>query len=53
MNRDHTDHIEDVKYEPSFAGSGIDVPNNEGIIFEASVEVEPMTCQIWGSRTYS
>jgi len=53
MNRDHTDHIEDVKYEQSFAGSGIDAPNNEGIVFEASAEVEPTTCQILGSRTYS
>ena len=30
MKRDHTDHIEDAKQEQSFAGLGIDVPNNEG-----------------------
>jgi len=51
MNRDHTDHVEDVKYEQSFAGSGMDAPNDEGIIFVASADVAPTTCQICGSRT--
>jgi hypothetical protein len=52
MNRDHTDHVEDVKYERSVAGLGMDAPNDEGIVFVASVEVAPMSCQICGSRTY-
>ena len=52
MNRDHTDHVKDVKYELSFAGLGMDAPNDEGIIFVAFVEVAPMTCQIFGARMY-
>jgi len=51
MNRDHTDHVEDVKYEQSFAGLGMAAPNNEGIIFVASADVVPMTCQISGFKT--
>jgi hypothetical protein len=52
MNRDHMDHIEDVKDKQSFAGLEMDVPNDVGIVFVASVEVAPMSCQIHGSRTY-
>ena len=52
MNSDHTDHVEDVKDEQSFAGLGMDVPNDDGIIFVAAAEVVPMSCQICGSRTY-
>jgi hypothetical protein len=52
MNSNHTDHVEDVKDEQSFARLGMDVLNNEGIIFVAAVEVVPMSCQICGSRTY-
>ena len=52
MDKDHTDHVEDMKYKQSFAGLGIDTPNDKGIVFEASAEVAPMTCQICGSRTY-
>ena len=39
MNRDHTDHVEDVKHERSFAGLGIDAPNDEGIVLVASADV--------------
>ena len=52
MNRDHTDHVEDVKYEQSFAGLGIDAPNDEGIDFVAPAEVAPTTCQTRELRTY-
>jgi hypothetical protein len=52
MNSDHTDHIEDVKVERSFAGLGIDVPNDEGIVFVASADVIPTSCQSHGSRMY-
>ena len=52
MNRDHIDQVEDMKYEQSFARSGIDAPNNNGINFVASVEVAPMACQIFGHRMY-
>jgi len=52
MNRDHTDHVKDMKYELSFAGLGMDAPNDEGIIFVAFAEVAPTTCQIFGARTY-
>jgi len=52
MKRDHTDHIKDVKQEQSFTGLGIDVPNDEGIVFVASAEVAPMTCQMCGFRMY-
>jgi len=51
MNRDHTDHVEDVKNKQSFAGLGMAAPNDEGIIFVASVDVAPTTCQIHGSKT--
>jgi len=46
MNRDHTDHVEDVKDEQCFAELGMDAPNDEGIVFVASAEVAPTTCQI-------
>jgi hypothetical protein len=46
------DHVEDVKDEQSFARLGIDVPNDEGIIFVASADIALTTCQICGSRTY-
>jgi len=52
MNSDHTDHVEDVKYELSFAGLGMGAPNDEGIIFVAFAEVAPTTCHISGGRTY-
>jgi hypothetical protein len=52
LKRDHTDHIEDMKDEQSFAGLGIDTPNDEGIVFVAFAEVAPMTCQISGFRMY-
>jgi len=51
MNRDHTDHVKDMKNERSFAGLGMAAPNDEGIIFVASADVAPMTCQIRGSKT--
>jgi len=51
MNRDHTDHVKDVKYEQSFAGLGMATPNDEGIVFVASADVAPMTCQISGFKT--
>jgi len=41
MNRDHTDHVEDVKDEQSFAGLGMATPNDEGIICVALVEAVP------------
>jgi len=47
MNRDHIDQVKDVKYEQSFAGSGMDAPNDDGINFVASAEVAPMACQIF------
>ena len=52
MNKDYTDHVKDMKYKQSFAGLGMDALNDKGIVFEASAEVAPMTCQICGSRTY-
>ena len=52
MNSDHTDHVEDVKVEQSFAGLGIDIPNDEGIVFVASADVVPTSCQSRRSRTY-
>ena len=52
MNRDHTDHVEDVKDELSFAGLGMDAPNDEGIVLVAAAEESPMACQIPGFRTY-
>ena len=44
--RDHTDHVKHVKYEQSFAGSGMDAPNDEGIVFVASAEVQWRTAKI-------
>jgi hypothetical protein len=44
MNRDHTDHIKDVKDKRSFAGLGMDVPNDVGIVFVASMEAVPTFC---------
>ena len=52
INRDHTDHVEDVKDEQSVAGLGMDDPNDEGIVFVAAVDVAPAACQIDGLRTY-
>jgi hypothetical protein len=52
INRDHMDHVEDVKYEQSVAGLGMDAPNDEGIILVAAVDVVPTVCQISGLRTY-
>jgi hypothetical protein len=52
INRDHTDHVEDVKDERSFAGLGIDVPNDEGIVLVAAADVAPTISQIFGLRTY-
>ena len=39
INRDHTDHIEDVKDEQSVAGLEMDVPNDDGIVFVAAADV--------------
>jgi hypothetical protein len=50
MNRDHIDHIEDVKHEPSFAGFRMGAPNNEGIVLVAPVDIAPTTFQICESR---
>ena len=52
INRDHTDHVEDVKDEESVAGLGMEVPNDEGIVLVAAVDVVPTICQIDGLRTY-
>ena len=52
INRDHTDHVEDVKDEQSFAGLGMDVPNDKGIVLVAAADVAPTTSQICGLRTY-
>ena len=52
INRDHIDHIEDVKDEQSVAGLGMDVPNDEGIVLVAAADVVPTACQICGLRTY-
>jgi hypothetical protein len=52
INSDHTDHVKDVKDEQSFARLGMDVPNDKGIVFVASAEVAPTSCQICRSRTY-
>jgi len=52
INRDHMDHVEDVKDDQSFAGLGMDPPNDEGIILVAAADVVPTVCQICGLRTY-
>ena len=52
INRDHTDHAEDVKDEESVAGLGMEVPNDEGIVLVAAADVVPTICQIDGLRTY-
>ncbi len=52
INRDHTDHVEDVKDEQSVAGLGMDVPNDKGIILVAAMDVVLTACQICGLRTY-
>jgi hypothetical protein len=51
-NRDHRDHVEDVKDDQSFAGLGMAAPNDERIIFVASVELVLMLCQAGGSMMY-
>ncbi len=48
INRDHTDHVEDVKDEQAFAGLGMDVPNDEGIVLVAVADVVPTTSQTCG-----
>ena len=52
INRDHTDHVEDMKDEESVAGLGMEVPNDEGIILVAAADVVLTACQIDGLRTY-
>ncbi len=52
INRDHTDHVEDMKDEQSVARLGMDVPNDEGIVLVAAADVVPTACQICGLRTY-
>ena len=52
INRDHTDHMKDMKDEQSFAGLGIDAPNDEGIVLVAAADVAPTSFQICGLRTY-
>jgi len=41
-----------MKDEQSFAGLGMDVPNDEGIVLVATVDVAPTTSQICGLRMY-
>ena len=68
MNSDHTDHVEDVKVERSFAGLGIDVPNDEGIVVTVDESIreenrsddeekdesnENVICQLLDQRTAS
>jgi len=52
INRDHTDHVEDMNNEQSFAGLGMDVPNDEGIVLVAAADAVPTSSQICGLRTY-
>ena len=52
INRDHTDHVKDVKDKQSVAGLGMDVLNNEGIVLVAAADVVPTACQICGLRMY-
>jgi hypothetical protein len=52
IKRDHTDHVDDVKDERSFAGLGIDAPNDEGIVLVAAADLAPTAFQIPGFRTY-
>jgi hypothetical protein len=52
INRDHIDHVEDVNDEQSFAGLGMDDPNDEGIVLVAAADAVPTACQISGLRTY-
>ena len=52
INRDHTDHVEDMNNEQSFAGLGMDVPNDEGVVLIAAADAVPTSSQICGLRTY-
>ena len=52
INRDHTDHVEDVNDEQSFAGLGMDVPNDEGVVLVAATDTVPTSSQICGLRMY-
>ena len=40
INRDHIDHIEDVKHELSFSGLQIGDPNDEGIVLVAAADIQ-------------
>jgi hypothetical protein len=51
-NRDHRDHVEDVKDDRSFAGLGMAPPNDKGIVFVASVESVLTYCQAGESMMY-
>ncbi len=52
INRDHMDHIKDMKDEQSVARLGMDVPNDEGIVLVAAVDVVLTAYQICGLRMY-
>ena len=52
INRDHIDHIKDMKDEQSVAELGMNVPNDDGIVLIAVTDVVPTACQICGLRTY-
>ena len=52
INRDHTDHVEDMKDEQSFAGLEIDALNDEGIVLVAATDIALTSSQICGLRTY-